>query len=66
MIVAVLVANLAVGVLQRSVPQVNSLVVGLGLNLGVALTGLFLALGAIAYLLGDQIAVFLQIWQQPL
>ncbi|NIP85146.1 MAG: hypothetical protein GTO03_06140 [Planctomycetales bacterium] len=65
-IVAVLVANLAVGVLQRSVPQVNSLVVGLGLNLGVALTGLFLALGAIAYLLGDQIAVFLQIWQQPL
>jgi flagellar biosynthetic protein FliR len=65
-IVALLVANLAIGILSRSMPQLNSFVVGFGFNLFVVLAALCFALAAMAYLFGNHVERFLQIWQQPM
>ncbi|NIL97004.1 MAG: hypothetical protein GTO53_05790 [Planctomycetales bacterium] len=65
-ILAVLVANVAVGILSRSVPQLNSLVIGFGLNLFVVLAALGFALAGLAYLFANHVKTFLQIWQQLL
>jgi flagellar biosynthesis protein FliR len=48
-VVSLLVANLALGLIARTVPQLNTLAVGIGINSLLTLGALTLSLGAIAW-----------------
>ncbi|HUS40768.1 MAG: flagellar biosynthetic protein FliR [Pirellulales bacterium] len=65
-IIALLMANLAIGVLSRGVPQLNSLFVGFGLNVFIILAALLFSISAMTYLFGNHVESQLQLWQQQL
>jgi flagellar biosynthetic protein FliR len=54
-VTAVLVATLVVGLMSRTVPQVNVLAMGLGLNAILALAALGVTIGIMAWAFADQV-----------
>ena len=55
LVTVLLLANLVLGLIGRTLPQLNILVIGFGLNTMLASGALILSLGAAAWLFGDQI-----------
>jgi flagellar biosynthetic protein FliR len=55
LVTALLLANLVLGLIGRTLPQLNILVVGFGINTMLASGALFLSLGAAAWVFADQI-----------
>lgn len=52
---ALLLATLVLGFINRTMPQINILVIGLGLNVMVTLSVLFFALGGMLWIFADQV-----------
>ena len=63
---ALMVATIVVGMLSRSLPQINILQVGLSSNLIVMLLALFLTLGGCIWLFVDDLQASIQFLQQAL
>lgn len=59
--VAVLLATLAMGLVGRTLPQLNIMVVGFGVTSLVSFGALSISLGAACYLFEDQVEVFLNV-----
>lgn len=59
-IVALLVANLVLGVIGRALPQLNAFALGFGVHAAVTFVALALSLGATAWLLQDELRPALQ------
>jgi flagellar biosynthetic protein FliR len=55
LVTALLLANLVLGLISRTLPQLNILVIGFGLNTMLASGALILTLGAAVWLFADQI-----------
>ena len=55
LVTALLLANLVLGLISRTLPQLNVLVIGFGLNTMLASGALILSLGTAAWVFGDQI-----------
>jgi flagellar biosynthetic protein FliR len=55
LVTALLLANLVLGLISRTLPQLNILVIGFGVNTMLASGALILSLGAAAWVFGDQI-----------
>jgi flagellar biosynthetic protein FliR len=60
LVTALLLANLVLGLIGRTLPQLNILVVGFGMNTMLALGALILSLGAAVWVFEDQIGWALQ------
>jgi flagellar biosynthetic protein FliR len=60
-VVSLLLATLVLGLANRAIPQLNILSLGFGANAILATLALGVSLGAIAWLLEDQLAAFLDI-----
>ena len=60
-VAAVLLATLVLGLISRTLPQLNVMVVGFGLNAMITFGVLFLSLGAALLVFQDQIAPTLQV-----
>jgi flagellar biosynthetic protein FliR len=60
LLVALLLSNLVLGLVSRTLPQVNVLAVGFGLNAMLALGVLFLSIGAAAWTFQDPAADVMQ------
>ena len=65
-VAAVLLATLVLGLISRTLPQLNIMAVGFGLNAMIAFSVLFLSLGAALLVFQDQVAPTLQILFQTL
>ena len=65
-VAAVLLATLVLGLISRTLPQLNIMVVGFGLNALIALGLLFLSLGTALLVFQDQVAPTLQVLFQTL
>ena len=55
MVTALFLANLVLGLIGRTLPQLNILVIGFGMNTMLASGALILTLGTAVWLFGDQI-----------
>ena len=58
---ALLLSTLVLGLISRTLPQLNIIAVGFGLNSLVTLGGLFLALGTIAWVFQEQVEPMLEL-----
>ena len=65
-VTAVLLATLVLGLISRTLPQLNVMVVGFGLNAMITFGVMFLSLGATLLVFQDQIVPTLQILFQTL
>ncbi len=65
-VTAVLLATLVLGLISRTLPQLNIMVVGFGLNAMITFGVLFLSLGAALLVFQDQVVPTLQILFQTL
>jgi flagellar biosynthetic protein FliR len=59
-VVALVLATLAIALVARALPQLNVLALGLGINALAAVAALGISLGAVCWLLQDQLDVVLQ------
>ena len=65
-VTAVLLATLVLGLISRTLPQLNVMVIGFGLNAMITFGVLFLSLGASLLVFQDQVAPTLQVLFQTL
>jgi len=65
-IAALLASTLVVGLASRALPQINSLTVGLTVNLWATFLGLFFSLAVVAYLFQEYVYSFLSAWKTML
>jgi flagellar biosynthetic protein FliR len=63
---ALLLSTLVLGLVSRTLPQLNIIAVGFGLNSLITLGALFLSIGGIAWAFQDQVVPMLDLLQQSL
>ena len=63
---ALLLSTIVLGLISRTMPQLNIIAIGFGLNSMVVLGGLMFSLGAIAWMFQDQVQITLDLLVESL